>query len=533
MRITKSNQRSKPSQPRSLVSQAGPDALLLIGLLALAAGLGYAAHALGWQRSLMRLGRMMVQHPRTTLVSWYHQNTVPVLYVDLPFVNYETLTQAREQALRLGAYVPQTQDHVAAIMRYEGTEVPVEVWPLAGPTDAFQAVAWQLSFYAEVSPLLSMTRFNLTPADSAYVSTWGYLETLRRLEIPTVQSRLVRLNINGVDEGLYVLEKVPTPSMVTPGQLVVGFDATAYWSTVTQLGETVPESGFQYADTVVFGASEDPAVIRDEALRRLYAVQSGELAPADAFDVATLARFMAITTFWRGTPAVDWRTVRWAYDPGSRRFIPIARGYHPEPLKPLPEVFTDDPVIQIAYARALREFSQSGYLDALERALGPEMEDLRWRMGVDLTRDPLPWSTLETHQRLMRAQLSPSRPVSAYFIEGAGGLWLGLANLQQLPVEIVGVNVGEHAFVAANSAWVMAEDRGLMLDDEAGVTLRGLDGPVPRFLHLHIPFDVLDGPREGAVHVTVRIAGLPSQEIDVETTYDNAGVHFHALEARP
>jgi hypothetical protein len=321
--------------------------------------------------------------------------------------------------------------------------------------------------------------------------------------------------------------------MVAPDHLVVGFDATAYWTTVVHLGENVPDSGFQYADIVVLGAAAEEALIGDEARQRLYAVQSGQLAPAHAFDVASLARFMAITTLWRGTPAVDWRTVRWAYDPNSRRFTPIGRACHPEPLRSLPGIFTDDPVIQIAYAGALREYSQNLYLTELKNTLAADLEDLRLGLGVDLGNASQVWSTLETHQRLMRAQLSPSRPVAAYFTEGEEGMWFGLANLQQLPVEIVGLNVDENVFVAGDPAWVVTDDRPLILQDGAGLTLRGLDGPVPHYVHFRVPFETLGGREGGTVRATVRIAGLPSQEIDVEVTYDDLRLHFPHLEVRP
>ncbi len=533
MRVTKSSRRSPLSRNRRLISQAGPDIILLVGLLVLAVGLGFAAHAFGWHRVLIEVGRALIQQPRATLVSWYRQNTVPTLNLDIPFVNYETLTQARDQALRLGAYVPDAQDCVAATVRYEGADVPVELQLLAGSAAAFQGDLWSLSIHAEDAPLLGRTEFNLIPSTRDVLTNWGYLETLRRSDVLAVEARIVRLSINGDDKGLYVLEEVPTPAMVAPDHLVVGFDATVYWSTVVHLGETVPDSGFQYADIMVLGAVEEQALIGNEARQRLYAVQSGQLAPAHAFDVASLARFMALTTLWQGTPTVDWRTVRWAYDPNSRRFTPIGRGYHPEPLRSLPEIFIDDPVIQIAYARALREYSQTLYLTELKTALAAALEDLRLRLGVDLGNASQVWSTLETHQRLMRAQLSPSQPVAAYFTEGEEGMWFGIANLQQLPVEIVGLNVGENVFVAGDPAWVVTEDRPWILQDEAGLTLRGLVGPVPHYVHLQVPFETLGGRDGGTVRATVRIAGLPSQEIDVAVVYDDLGLHFPHLEARP
>ncbi|MEA3396878.1 MAG: hypothetical protein U9R05_05395 [Chloroflexota bacterium] len=478
---------------------------MLVGLLLLSLGLGFLAHQEGWHQVILR----GVMHPRETVTRWSRRAALPVLQIDLPFEEYQRLLHQREQARRLGLYVPRAQDVAAATVHYGGGNVAVELLWRAGRSTAESDGAWPLEVTVLEAPgIAGFSRLSLVPADAGYLFHWGYLATLRQAGLPTLHSSLVRLTLNGRSQGLYGLEELPVPTPERP--ILVGFDTRAYWAARADLRTLLNTSGFQYAQFQVWQSGEDEAV-RQEILARLHAVQAGTLMPSALFDAEATGRFLAVTTLWYGAPTLDWRTLRWYYDVATDHLIPLSGGLCAAEVAPLPAFFTDDPRIQLAYVRALRRFSQPEALEELKIAFGEELET-RWWIWGDLADAALPWARLEQHQRAMRAQLAPALPIVAYVADDPAGLRLELGNLQPLPVAVVGLDLGGNAFIPLKMEWVVEADRELLLAASETPTLRALTGAVPRLVSVRVPAEVLRSG-DGEVAVLVRLVGPETPEI--------------------
>ncbi len=476
-----------------------------MGLLLLSLGLGFMAHREGWPQVILR----GVMHPRETVASWSQRATLPVLQIDLPFEEYQRLLHQREQARQLGFYPPHPQDIASATLTYGEESLAVELHWLVGECSLQSESAWYLeATVLEESGNEDFLRLALNPAEGDYLFDWGARATLRRDGGPRMDNSLVRLILNGKAEGLYVLEELPVPTPERP--ILVGFDTRAYWAARADLCTLLTTSGFQYAQFQVWQSGEDAAV-RQEILARLHAVQAGALMPSTLFDAEATGRFLAVTTLWYGESTLDWRTLRWYYDVATDHLIPVSGGLRAAEVAPLPALFTDDPRIQLAYARALQRFSRPEVLEELRIAFGEELETRWWILG-DLADAALPWARLEQHQRAMRAQLAPALPIVAYVADDPAGLRLELGNLQPLPVEVVGLDLGGNAFVPLKMEWVVEADRDLLLATSETLTLRALTGVVPRLVRVRVPAAVLLSG-DGEVEVLVRLVGPEMPEI--------------------
>ncbi len=375
--------------------------------------------------------------------------------------------------------------------------------------------------------LLGLRRFALRPADTASLSTWGYLETLRLEGLLAPRYDFVRLVFNGTSHGLYALEELPTADMLAaqgrPESAVVAFEQSAYWEAYARLDEALPGSGFQYAQVVCAPYDADPNAACAAGARALRTLRP------DDWDTERMGAFLALTMLWRGDAAPDWRTLHLAYDPHSGHFEPIGAGAHLTPLAPLPDALTDAPLLQAAYARALAQFGAPDYLAQLRADLEGELETPR----VELGHPDWPWAALEAHQAAMRAMLAPARPLLACVepddVVDAAALVLRMDNPQPFPVEVVGLDIGENVLLAVSPAWVSEADRASLVD-EAGaaerLVLRAAVGSTPRTIRLPVPVEALPSGREwvwqtpGAIQIVTRLYGPDGPDIPVPVCHD-------------
>jgi len=526
VRVTKGDTRGNDQAP-PLPTLRSPSGVLQVGLLILALVAGFVIHQQGWHRPLATFVTSWVRRPAFSAAALLHRSDLPALYVDMRFEDYQRLLDKRSQALHLGVNVASAQDYAPASLRCGDVSVTVQMRLLEGAADGLKGKTWPFQVVVQDDgTLLDSRRFTLTPADATALSTWGYLETLRRADLLAPRYDLVHLIWNGSPKGVYALEEQPTAESLSDqgraGSAVVHFDQSAYWDAHARLGDALPGSGFQYAQIVTDCISALP--VCDDAVRQLQALQSGERAPSDALDADRVGAFLALTTLWRGASELDWRAARLAYDPATTRFEPIGAGSMWPSIAPLPDRFTDDPSVQMAYARALVEFSHPDYLARLQAGLGDELESLQRALGAEMGYLELPWAALETRQAAMRHQITPSRPLFAH-VETSGSadaaLTLRLSNVQPFPVEIVGVDIGESAFLNPDPAWVAESDRVSLVDAPDAVVLRAAVASLPREVRLRVPPEALptghewDWQNPGEIHIVARLFGLTSQHIVV------------------
>ena len=494
-------------------------------LLVSAFALGYLVCDQGWYRPVMQFLRTSISAPEFALPALFKRSEIPVLYMDIAFDDYQYLVEQRARALELGAYRVDGDSSVPAVATAaQASPVAVTISLLEGPAQVFADNSWAFQITANADEALLGVRWaTLVPVDVDALLTSGYLEALHQDGFAVPAYSFVNLTINGHPWGLYAFEELPSLSLLddhadNSKSVLVFFDSEDFLTASIELGEAPLVESFAYAEVAMAtsrGLSREQrseglrnddalAVLEHEAFDSLMALMDGSLPPSAVFDPEQMGRFWAHTTFWRGTPFLDWSTLCLAYSSETRHFEPIGNGYSSIPGTALPKLFLNDPQIQHAYVRELSRFRSAVDLPALASA---DLETLYLSMGVDLGYPVSFKQLIEARRAWIQHFLTPSQTVRAEVVNLGDALTVNLANLQSLPVEVLGLDLGENAFLPLDPAWVDANDQSALVDTSGNLVLRALSGDIPRFLTLRIPHDLLP-QAQGEIRLATRLWGM-------------------------
>lgn len=471
-------------------------------------------------------------------------NQLPVLAVNMPFTNYNTILAQRQAALATGVITTTEADFVPATIRWQSSDFPIRLRLQQGTaTHLGDNEKWNFEVrLRDDLLLLDMRRFYLLdPADNNWLNEWAFMQSLRREGILAPRYDFVHLILNGDDWGVYVVQEGAGQELITspnrPEGMIVEFDAARWWQSLayfegnTRAAIADPVIGltaddFQYfeidvADEAAIAGDDRLAAQSETAVGRLRALQQGQLAAAAVFDVARYGRFLALADLWGATEATSLVNLRLYYNPASGRLEPV--GYNGNPLSSEaripPNALYHDPAIQAAYVEAASRLSQPDYLQELQADLNDELHQLQSTLKVeaDLT---LPWEALSERQEQMRRSLNPIQPVFAHVSQTESAvtpvIQVDVANALNLPLELIGFDVGGATFLEVDPTWIQGDASDWLVADEAGrVILKGRDGrPSPGYVRFHLPLiailqtdSELDYTQEIEILVAARLFG--------------------------
>ena len=268
---------------------------------------------------------------------------------------------------------------------------------------------------------------------------------------------------------------------------------------------------------------------KNAAIGLLRGLQSGQLAAADVFDGARYGRFLALADLWGATDALSLVNLRYYYHPETGKLEPI--GFNAAPMleddsrRISLDAAYNDPDLQAAYIQAVQEISQPQYLADLQASL-----ESTWQTQAQalrgITDQPPPWEALAQRQELLRQSLSPAQPVFAYLgppeLSIDAVIQIDVANVLNLPVEILGFDIDGATFLDVDSAWLQDDWQPLLMDDPNRIILKPVDGEtaVLRYARFHLPLtqiiaqdSELDFNREITISVATRLWGLDETQL--------------------
>jgi hypothetical protein len=518
------------------------------GGLVLVFVIGWIASNQEWQAVLHDLRSL----PDRVARSMAPAGDLPTLVVDMNFFSYDGILDQREGALQAGVYIPSAQDFMTATVRLNDSTVPVRMRLLPGPADRLgEDEKWGFEVRTRGGQqLFDMQRFYLLdPAANNWLNEWAFARALEREGVLAARYRFVRLIFNGDDRGIYaVQEGFADPLLAAQGRpagVIVEFDADLLWESIAHFqGDAqaayadpianLSAADFQYFEVDPFrdaAIARDPdlSAQKDTAIGLLRALQAGELEAWEVFDVARYGRFLALVDLWGATRGTSLVNLRYYYNPTSARLEPI--GFNGNALGSDARLSLaatyDDPALQAAYVQEAWRISQPEYLDQLQAELEPEFRRLRQAISAEHQELEPPWDRLRSRQEQMRRSLDPVQPVFAYLgspeLTDSGTLRIDVANVLNLPVEIVGFDVHGATNLPANRQWLQGESADLLTDHVSGVVLRAFDAartPVVRYAHFDVPLaeiqrldDELDFMQELDIQVATRILGLSTTHL--------------------
>jgi hypothetical protein len=472
---------------------------------------------------------------------------LPTLVLDMNFGAYDDILGQRQRALQDGVFIPSNRDFVTATLRLDDALVPVRLRLPAGPAERLgEGEKWSFEVQARGEQrLFDMARFYLLdPAANNVLNQWAFSRALEREGVLSARYHFVRLVLNGDDWGVYALQEEASSELLAaqgrPQGAIVKFDAALLWESMAHFqgdaqaayadpSANLSASDFQYFEVDAFrdaAIAGDPLLssYQEQAIGLLRALQSGALPPSVVFNLEKYGRFLALVDLWGATQATSLVNLRYYYDPTTSRLEPLglnANALGSGARLSLAATY-DDPLLQAAYVEQAARLSQPEYLEQLQTALEPEWRRLQGALKVVYPELTPPWEQLRARQEHMRRSLDPVQPVFAYLgsptLALSGTLRIEVGNVLNLPVEVLGFDIGGATFMPVDVEWLPEGARELLTGHAGRVILRALDAqraPVIRYARFDIPLveiqrqdDELDFMQELDVRVATRILGL-------------------------
>ncbi|MCP4424173.1 MAG: hypothetical protein GY803_06760 [Chloroflexi bacterium] len=516
-----------------------------LGVLALVFGVGIALGERGISAAVRGYGEEVVARLRLA----NGRAELPTLTIDMPFANYNVLLDQRKEALNRGVFVAAESDFQTADIRLDDQTIPIRLRLRQGTAVHLgENDKWNFDIRTRNDQLLlGMSRFYLIdPADNNWLNEWAFMQTLQREDILAPRYQFVHLIFNGDDRGIYALQEGFGPELITAqGRtegVIVEFDAARLWESIAYADGGATEADadpitnltaddFKYFEVDTF---RDAAVARDETLTAqkntaiglLRGLQNGELAAADVFDGERYGRFLALVDLWGAPQAASLVNLRYYYNPETNRLEPI--GFNAAPVlddssqRISLDAAYNDPALQAAYVAAAQQFSQPEYLTALQADLDAAWQAQRQALNGAANfaaESQSLWEQLAQRQDLLRRSLHPLQSVFAYLgppsLSMEAVIQVDVANVLNLPVEIIGFDIDGATFLEADRAWLQGEP--VLLDGE-GIVLPGFgagETAVLQFTRFHLPLtkiieqdSELDFNHEITIGVATRILGL-------------------------
>ena len=454
-------------------------ALMLCFLLGIAFSAGVVASVQGWPQNAFERGLNVARYSvRRALAEW-KADPLQVI-IDVKHKNLQKLSDKRDEALSLGILLSSPDDFVSSKISIGSDSVSAKIRLKGDWVDHLSEKKW--SFRVQVQgdhTLLGMKQFSLQhPWTRNYLYEWLFHKALRREDIIALRYEFLRVTVNGEDWGVYALEEHFEKRLIEYNRRregpILRFNESLLWE------HKARKTGRKYSATAYYSANIDTFQLNRtlasdtqhpqfvKAVQLLEAFRHGERTVAEVFDTERLARFYALSDLMGAQHMRFFHNLRFYYNPVTSRLEPIGfdadAGSKITSLLEVQEredasafydfgraLFSDTEFIS-AYHRALERFSSRSYLDSL---LADVDEPLRRNLRIIQSEFPsydFDINIFYANQRLIRDFLRPVKGLHAYAAPASNGQANGtrfhVANIQSLPLEIIGVSFGGDSMLA-------------------------------------------------------------------------------------
>lgn len=466
-------------------------------------------------------------------------DALETLYIDIAPPEFAQIEAKRAEALARWILLTEAEDFVAAELRFRGATIPARLRLKGDWADHIASDKWSFRIQTRGDHYLyGMRVFSIQdPSTRTHLNEYLFLETLRGEEILGVRYDFLHVVLNGEYKGIYALEEAFAKELLEFQSrregVIIRYDENLLWTFRAHRAEQVLPTAlerFYIIDEFSSGRVDSSPTLsaqRDTATGLLRGFLTGDLPAVEVFDLAAMGKFLAAVDLWSAPHSLIWHNLRYYYNPVTARLEPIA--FDNDPLSPEldvervglpPEDFHHDPYLQAAYAHALWEMSQPGYVEALEARLGADYARLFAALEPEFGAEVLapPWDALRRRQELNRQRLTPLQTTYAYRVRAADvasvapteTLVLEVGNLLDLPVELLAVRVDGVEF-PAHIDWVAVDSLPHTVPPPADapelLVLRALppEAAALPYVRLTLP---LTAPLDAEIELHTRLWGL-------------------------
>ena len=269
------------------------------------------------------------------------------LHIDIKFKHLEKLREKRREAMGRGLLIAMDDDFVPASIRFGERSVDTELRLKGDVLDHLAGDKWSFRVKVKRSDhLFGMRRFSIqAPAVRDFHAEPIFLSHLRREGVLAPRYQFVEVSVNGKDIGVMALEEHFSKELLESQQrregVILRFDESDFWRNLSLNGTFGPFGNPHISTFTPFGGSavaESPVLRGDlaAAIGLMRGFLSGQLTPAEVFDVELMARFMAVCEVWQAHHPLAWHNMRFYFNPLTTRFEPVGFDGNIQTISPEP-----------------------------------------------------------------------------------------------------------------------------------------------------------------------------------------------------
>ncbi|ABX08698.1 CotH kinase family protein [Prochlorococcus marinus] len=428
--------------------------------------------------------------PLACLKSIYTYRKAEVLELDIKFLDYKKLEFKRNNALEKGVLQTEEGDYVDAIIKYDDKDYNVRIRLKGDRVDHFDGKKW--SFRVKVRDgkrLFGMKKFSLqTPNTRRYINEWTYHKLLKDEGVPSLRYKFVSLRLNGEDYGVYSIEEHFDKILIENNRFkegpIISMSEAIFWENKLRYKDLESKyplykgegaSAYSAYDDSQYRsepiAFQENYILKDQLLSNQFKKGSqllegflkGYLTTSEAFDIETLAAYLALSDLANGHHGDHWINLRFYYNPISSKLLPVGFDSIPD-NKSISKLLIErnqtldffmDPELVKKYIYYLDKVSSPDYLyDFLLK------NNNEYQFNLKLLRYSFPFDRrvkdftelLKLNSEIIRKKLNPTTPLNSYLQRiDEKEVVISIGNKQRLPLEILGIDyLGSNPYVLSN-----------------------------------------------------------------------------------
>jgi len=387
-------------------------------------------------------------------------------------IKHENMTQLRERrnkALAKGTLFGIENDYLDAKVVHQDRNIPAKI-RLKGGEALFHLGTDKWSFRVKIrknESLFGIRSFSLmSPRRRALLLEWFARKIAEKEGIISKRYQFINLFINGDNMGIYAMDEHTDKVMIEANGRregpIVRLEQESAWLDGTRVG---PESGMDEHyfgtefDAIGLSDAGDKPLLQEQAIKALHLLEAfrrGDLKAHQVFDMATYAKWAAISDVIGAYNGSGMYNCRFYYNPVLSKFEPVPDDcYDEENIDPKHHLFRlDDPEIKGAfirnifsdqifiekYIRELDRVSQKAYLDGILNDIENELTENLHALYREYPYYEFPIGQLYQNQENIRRILRPAKGVIAHLSHSdADELVLDVGCTKSMPVIILKV----------------------------------------------------------------------------------------------
>ncbi len=397
------------------------------------------------------------------------------LFLEIAPQDMQRLNAVRKQANQRGFLLKEDHFYVPAYASDTTTRVKTMIRLKGDLPDHWDSD--QYSLRVEVQKKLSWnqyTQFSLQhPSTRHYLAAWMFQRHLRHEGILGVGAEFIKLSINNIYMGVYLLEEHFSSAFLKNRNQedgpILKLDEAPMWKEVFHLNDSTSgllesegkrERDLRGAGISVYGGGRFSDELRQQAVNALYGLIHGISSPSEVLDIDKMAKYLALLDLYGAGHAASWHNLRFYFNPLSKKLEPVGfdsdyqrmrhilgiSGSWTQSPVPTPDpwlkLLLSDKVLLIRYIEELVRLSSSTgiqkFLALCDAELSEDLDIVRddWgRLGFDE-------DVLMDNRSWISRQLDPVRLMDSWLQEvSPRRLCFYYRSVFALPVRIEGIEV--------------------------------------------------------------------------------------------